>query len=292
MNTLEKKEALKFSKVLRASRKMKGVGQQDLAAAMGISQSLLSKLENALIIPSAPTWFYLCEFLEVQTDSGVKGFIDRRRDSTLSDIDRLGNFKIPKNYSYLQGSMTRTSRPLLHYFAKHLGEKKTKEYLKHKEIDPDFFVILDNPLNINFNLELLRTMINSGHLKKNDIPELTSFMKDSLMHGSLEKDYETQKDAKTLLGAFEKNLAKYETNWRYHFDLNKKDKVEIECLPQPHLNEFDLKSDSIDKFISDYRKNFIKEFLTEHKIKTKQIESLSSIYEGKEKCVYQIQLAQ
>ena len=235
MNTLEKTEAQKFAKVLRASRKMKGVGQQELASTLGVSQSLLSKMENGIIIPSAPVWFYICKFLEIQSDSGIKGYIDRRKESEVSNTNRLGSFRIPEKYSYLQGSMTRTSRPFLLYFAQRVGEKKTNEFIKGKKIDPDYFVILDVPLNINFNLDILRTLIASGNLKKKDIPEIASLMKTSFMHGELSSDYENEKDPRELLKALERNILKYDGNWKYSFNLNKKDRFEIECVPQPHL---------------------------------------------------------
>jgi transcriptional regulator with XRE-family HTH domain len=289
MNSLEKKEAVKFAKVLRASRKMRGINQQDLATSLGISQSLLSKLENALIIPSAPTWFYLCEFLGIHSDSGVKGFIDGRRDASISHLNQIGNFKIPRKYAYLQGSVTRTSRPLLHFFARYFDPQKTKEFIESKKVDPDYFVILDNPININFNLDIIRHLIQSGHLKKHNIHEITSTMQDSSIHGNLLHDYSEMTNSDELLKALERNIAKYDQNWKYRFHRSKKDLYEIEITPYPHLGEFDFETGSIDEFVRDYRKHFIRSFLSDYKVKTKNVDIIE---EGKERCICQIQLAQ
>ena len=54
--------------VLRSTRKKLGLTQIDLAKVMGISQSALSKMENAKLEPSARQWLEFCRATGIRAD--------------------------------------------------------------------------------------------------------------------------------------------------------------------------------------------------------------------------------
>lgn len=288
MNQHEKKEAHKFAQVLRSARKSKDISQVDLSRAIGISQGQLSKLEKGINVPSAPIWFRVCEALDIQAESGTFGYVDKLRDLSFSTSESQGSFKVPKRYSFLQGSMARTSRPFLSYLVKNAGAKKADEFIRSKKLDPDYFVVLDHPLNFNFNLDLINHLISSGMLKSKNIPELVGMINSSNMHGFLEKDYRKVHDARDLLQVLEKNIKKYSANWNYAFDFGRKNTVQIVSTPSDYLKEFEFDEKVLGGFLFEYTKQLLSNFLLVHKV---GVDSVVGKYEGSLKCTYQIPLA-
>jgi transcriptional regulator with XRE-family HTH domain len=68
--------ARKLAEIMHQARKEKGLTQQQVAQAMTISQSALSKMENGKLIPSAIEWFDFCRATGIAADSLGSG---RRR---------------------------------------------------------------------------------------------------------------------------------------------------------------------------------------------------------------------
>jgi len=56
------------ARILHALRKKKGLTQKAVADELGISQSNFSKMENALLEPSAIQWMTFCQLMGVNTD--------------------------------------------------------------------------------------------------------------------------------------------------------------------------------------------------------------------------------
>jgi transcriptional regulator with XRE-family HTH domain len=56
------------SRILHSLRKKKGMTQKAVADELGISQSNFSKMENALLEPSAIQWMTFCQIMGVSTD--------------------------------------------------------------------------------------------------------------------------------------------------------------------------------------------------------------------------------
>ena len=290
MNQHEKKEAHKFAQVLRAGRKSKNISQVELSKAIGISQGQLSKLEKGITVPSAPIWFRVCENLNIQSETGTLGYIDGLRNLSLSSSDQQGSFKIPKRYAYTQGSMSRTSRPLLSYFLKQAGAKKSEEFVKAQKLDPDYFAILDNPLNINFNLDLLKHLLSTGLLKPKNIPELAGFTTQSKMHGAIGEEYKKAHSGKELMELVEKNIQKYSLNWDYSFDYKSKGVLEIVSSPAEHLKEFELNEKELNGFIPEYTKQILIHLMAENHVKIDPSNGIQIKPDGNLKCVYRMSL--
>ncbi len=289
MNQHEKKEASKFAQVLRAGRKSRDVSQVELSSAIGISQGQLSKLEKGVTVPSAPIWFCVCDKLNIQSESGTLGYIDGLRDVSLSSSNYQGSFKIPKRYSHLQGSMNRTSRPLLAYLLKQAGTKKTEEFIRAQKLDPDYFALLDHPLNVNFNFDVIRHLLSSGLLKAKNISELAALSGSSKMHGAMTREYKKGQSARDLMDTFQKNTRKYSVNWDYGFDFSRKNTVEIVTTPAAHMKEFDMDEKELGGFISEYTKHFLLSLFEENNIKVDPA-AIQIKNEGNFKCVYRMGL--
>ena len=53
----DEKRTKKTARIMRAARKRNGLTQSEIAKRLQTSQANISKLENAMLIPSAPEWF-------------------------------------------------------------------------------------------------------------------------------------------------------------------------------------------------------------------------------------------
>lgn len=56
------------ARILHVLRKKKGLTQKQVADELGISQSNFSKMENALLEPSAIQWMTFCQLMGVSTE--------------------------------------------------------------------------------------------------------------------------------------------------------------------------------------------------------------------------------
>lgn len=84
MTSKEKSAAKKTCAIIRTARKTAGLTQQELAKKMDISQSALSKLENASLLPSAYQWFRFCEVTRIAPESFITGKIVRAKGAAKS----------------------------------------------------------------------------------------------------------------------------------------------------------------------------------------------------------------
>ena len=254
MNSYEKQECQKYSQVLRAGRRSRGVSQADLASAIGVSQGQLSKLEKGVTVMSAPAWFRICEVLDIPPETGLLGYIDWLKPCTLSNENRQGAFKIPKRYSYLQGSTARVFRPFLSHFARQLGEKKMDEFIRFKNLDPDYFTVIDHSLNFNFNTDLTHQMMSSGLLDQNGLKQVAALAAQEGEHGLLGQLYRKATSPFEILEVFQNNYSKYTVNWDFEFNYPKKNVLEIVSTSAPHLKEFNIDQNEQGILFSEYLK--------------------------------------
>jgi hypothetical protein len=109
---------------------------------LGISQSAISKVEQGLLVMSAPEWFQFCRITEISPSSIETGVIDIPSSTHLSSDSREGSFRIPKEYSRFKGSKMRGLRPFLYQFHSVLGQKSFERFFEEKKIDTDALAAL------------------------------------------------------------------------------------------------------------------------------------------------------
>lgn len=81
-----------ISLIFKSIRKIKDFTQSDLAEILGVSQSYLSKIESANMMPSAYHWMLFCEYFCIHPNSLFSGVIEHFDNEVLVD-QNLG----PKN---------------------------------------------------------------------------------------------------------------------------------------------------------------------------------------------------
>ena len=292
MTPQEKQDAVRISRVMRAGRKISGKNQTEVSKLIGVSQSALSKFESAILIPSASQWFRISQMLELDMiETFTFGTIDNGLSATLGNAYPKTTFKIPKKYAHSAGSKVRTIRPFLQYFETQIGEEKLERYLKENKVDPDFFVVQDNQLNIGFTLDLATHLIKAGKLGKKDIPVLTKPLSDSAMHGVMSKSYNMQKNEVQLLQTLVDNAKKYEINCDYKVEAAGRNSLDISVTPSEHLAQFDYKSALLGDFLCRYKKSYIQQFSTYKGAKRVEMEESECHFKGADRCVYHIKAA-
>jgi transcriptional regulator with XRE-family HTH domain len=288
MNAHERKAAKKIARIMRAARKQAGMNQMDLARKIAISQSALSKFENAHLIPSAPQWFVFCEVMGISADSLTLGYLDHIHPVTLNAAP--SGFKLPKRYSEQRGSSVRATLPFVAHFVSHHGEAAFNSLLSAQKIDPDFFVDLNNQLNINFCLDLARESIKAGYLKPGNVTDLTQWVAKPDMHGRLAQAYDAPANGIPLIASLISNAPVYDCNFKYEVQEQSNERIEISITPQEHLRHFQYRDDpALGDFLCQYKKQSLLAFGFRGGRPQLKLKEAECHYHGAQKCVYTLQ---
>ncbi len=208
------------STIVRAVRKFHQIKQADFAPILETSQSALSKIEAGNLELSASQWLSLCDKFTLDPRSIFTGKIENlgERKLKLESIIHVGGFDIPTQYSFLMGSSVRTAYPILKFMRLRLGEKRFESFLKSTGFDKDYFVIMNNPLNLKFIEHVVLFLLSEGCLSLNHVGSIIDLGQFKDIHSSLMTDFT---HTHGLDGATKKLLAKvkstYELNTSYEF---------------------------------------------------------------------------
>ena len=289
MNTHDKADIDRISRVMRAARKISGKGQIEVAKALEVSQSALSKFESRILIPSASQWFRFCKLFEVDSlEAFTFGTIDHGYRTSLKGCYPGSSFKVPKKYSHSPGSKVRTMRPFLHHFEAQIGEEKLEHYLKEQKVHPDFLVVQDNQMNIGFSLDLVTTMIGAGVLGKKDLSALTRPLADASMHGALRHKYDALQSGMQLIQSLIENVQQYEVNCDYKIESSEVKTIDLSISPAEHLERFDYKSSILGDFLCRFKKSYFQRFSTYQGGRPVEIEESECHFKGAGRCLYHI----
>lgn len=290
MNASEKKTALMIAQVMRASRKLGGLSQNEVAKKLGVSQGSLSKFESGALIPSAHHWVEFCSFLKVPTVSYLDGYIDRKNPVVLRDVDRIGGFKIPSRYGKMSASTSRSSRPMLQFFERELGSKHLSEFLEAKKMDPDLLYVLDVSYNVQFNMDIASHLIAKGALKSKNFSKLFDTLPRQKNHGFLHESYDQARDAMKLLEFAISSLNYYDRNASYQLIDAKAKQITVSVKNEKHTREFEASNEGLADFLCQYRKGWLQSMSRYGNHEASQIKERQCMYSGAESCVYQIAL--
>lgn len=228
------------SQVVRAVRKFHQIKQVDFAPLIQTTQSALSKIEAGQLELSASQWLSVCDKFVLDPRCLFSGKIENLGDRKLKveDCDRVGGFKIPEEYFHLMGSTVRTAYPLLKFMRIRLGEKRLEAFIKSTGFDKDYFVIMNNPLNIKFIEHIVLFLISERALSLNTISTILELGEFKDIHSSFLHDLDQSQAIET---ATKKLLSKvkhsYEQNTLYEFV---GEKEFVEARDQDFLQEFKL----------------------------------------------------
>lgn len=282
---------LKAAKVLRSARKGLGLSKRDVARELGLTVSYVSDLETAVAAPTATDWYHFCELTCISTDSLLVGQIERGGMATL-DHDTYGlNFNIPQEYREARGSKVKAMAPFLEFAELHLGPKEFEKYLVSKAFDPDFFVDLDQQVNLRFCMDLSRLLIQQQYLTPESLDALTSLATRSRTQGKFHQLYSDARDDSSLLFEVLSGARGYECNFDYVIEAGDSRSFDFSVRPEAHLAQFNYRDDStLGDFLCRYKKSYFEKFvgLSVRPTHAAQLEELECHYRGAPKCTYRL----
>jgi transcriptional regulator with XRE-family HTH domain len=275
---------------MRAARKRVGFSQTTVANQLGISQSALSKIESARLVPSAPQWFAFCELAGVSPDSLTTGYLDSLRPAVLLQQPEEG-FKLPRAYSTDRGSKVRAMMPFILYAKEAMGEEKFERYLESVKVDPDFFVDMDNQINLNFCLDLSKVLMDQGHLRADELGRLTQAATQGRVHGRLGTSYLDRPSMSQLLNLAFLNARQYECNFSYQLEEQSPAGLTVSIRPEKHLGAFKYKAEHLGDFLCRYKQGYFQKFATYTGGAGAQVKELQCHFHGADRCVYEFRAA-
>ena len=243
--------------IIRAVRKYNGFNQVDFARIIGVSQSSLSRLESGEASIELETWGRICSLFAIDYLAYKTGKLElKTKLNNVTDLKMYGGFKIPKRYSYLQGSTVRAALPFINLLPKK-GDIQ-KNYMKSLGFDPDYFSILEAPLNINFLNDIILEIRKRYRLQKLDQSnkKILKAFNDHDIHGHFTQRYYRSKNVHSQFNLFLKNSKFYELDFEWRNLDSEPNSTKFIFKKASHFNEFKL-SPELNDFHWNYRKIFV-----------------------------------
>lgn len=291
MNTLELSDIRRIAPVLRAVRKASGKKQSSIADMLQVTQATISAYESEKSIPSASQWFRFCkEFALSAEHAWDMGLIDANTANLAFPKDVQNCFRLPKRYLRYTGSKVRATRLFIKFFERKFGREKLLKFMEHSKIDPDFFVILGNELNLSFTIELLEQLIQGGMLNKNNLKEFVMPTLTSQIQGSLHATYMGCDSVNQLLRTLVKNINKYDVNNTYEIIEENQEGVFFSIHCREHMRFFPYKTDLLGDFFCSYKKEYLKYFCLYVQKLPADITEVECHFHGAKRCLYKIHL--
>lgn len=142
------------------------LSQSDLAQIVGVSRFKISRAEAGKCELSTSEWWNLIKHFNLDYDCPYKGLISTEVSPSQSEI-----FKVPYRFSHNAFTGGRIIHFHLANFENIFGKKGLEEFCLKEKLNPLYLVNINNPLNINFNMVLMQTLIMKGHLNSQKVLE-------------------------------------------------------------------------------------------------------------------------
>jgi len=283
--------AKKTARIMRAARKRRGLTQSEIAKLLQTSQANISKLENAMLIPSAPECFEFCDVMKIPAESLRTGTLDARLQATVRSEPHEGGFRLPKRYIDSRGTSVRAVMPLLTRAEKTLGDQRLNAALESMGLDPDVTVELSNVLNANFCMDLARLLIKEGAIENGDLTSLDPHYIQPICHGSLHQDYAGLQVPEELMKKWYSNIPFYCSNFEYRMEEQTADNMTLSVKACDHMKAFPYTGDPVlGDFMCRYFKQKLGTFPTYNGAPKAKVESLACMHKGDDRCIYKVTL--
>ena len=195
------------ARIFRVARKVTGMTQVEVAKAIGISQSSVSKYEAGILQPSALDWFNFCTLVNLDSTKALKdGYIDncsRIKEFFYKDM----GFTTPRRYKQNRHLKVREVLPMLVQYQAQFGEKGWLELAEKLKVDPDYFHVYDAPLSLNFLEDFMAQLPGTG---KGFLDQAAKLSGDLAMHGDLKSYYQNASFSPNVGLAYVKKTSLYE----------------------------------------------------------------------------------
>lgn len=161
----------KTAKLLRAGRKVRGINQSQMAEILGVTQSMVSKLESATLGPDAGVWYHFCQELSLDPDLTFRSGYVFVKGKKISKKNLA--FRFPKNYK-ANDLLVKEALPFISLIEELDLEQDFNEYCIGLKIDPDIFSVPN--LLIPFDVfSKLMDYIKSNKILKQSLNTVASF---------------------------------------------------------------------------------------------------------------------
>lgn len=287
--------SIEIGRILRATRRYTGHTQVQMAKELGVEQSAYSRIESGDQGLTTPQWFRFCEVTNIVPEAVRTGFIEfyddpaecpKKKDNMVAH-----RFKVPARYQLEAGTTTRELMPFLSYAERSWGERKADTFIETMGVSREFFMILNNRINLDFCLDLSRELIERGELNKKGVEQIASVATEPQIHGILRYRYEGAKTSIDVLSSLIESSRRYECNFKHEILSRNSDKMTVSIAPEPHLERFAYRDDPVlGDFLCTYKKAYFKKFATFGGRKGVSVEEKECHYHGprSHKCVYEI----
>jgi DNA-binding XRE family transcriptional regulator len=281
------------STVIRAARKRLGFSQTEMARKIGQSKATYFRIEAGESTFNMFEWHEFCELTKIPSDSWTRGLIDFNRspqEIRLEDGPHDGTFLLPERFSRFRGSMVRSIQLQLNYFRKYLGQERLNEFIKSRGIDPDFFVLCDHQINIQFLWDLMFELIEARVLDEDSLQRLCLPVAQPLTHGKYHSHYDGVRLSSELIVKLISSSPRYDVNYRYSIIDSGPKVMDLEVQEHEHLDAFQL-DPMLAKFMCAYRRSYIESFSSYGGHNALKFHELECAYDGGDRCIFRVPIA-
>jgi len=207
--------------ILKCVRKFHGLKQIEFCMKLNLTQGTLSKIESGTLDITAAQWMKLCSEFNVDPNSlfiGRLNLASSRLSPELLSAKRVNGFLIPDDFSREMGSSVRIAYPFIRMLENKYGFEYSRNFLESLGFDPDYFVVLSNPISIHVVEKLVLHLVNKKVLTQSSIPSLFQDLPAGCLHNPLINNGIVGLADKQKINMFIESIPKYyETDLEYKF---------------------------------------------------------------------------
>lgn len=236
--------------IMKAARKFKKLNQADVAAAIGCSQSALSKMEHNLLVPSAPQWFLFARFTAIPPEALETGVIDRHTKIKFNNDQVSLGFKLPKKYRTQRSEKVREVFPFLTYLSQK-DPSLHKEFLLATGIDSEFFLDFDNLINFQLMVDIVEFFINHKLYTNEIIQDIVNLGQNDIYWNHYALSWKRFRTPSDVLQEFVNEQPFFQND--FILKIRKDGNLFLDYSPEFHLKQT-VVPDSFIQFLNIYRK--------------------------------------
>lgn len=245
--------------IVETARKDAGLTQGELSDAVGVIQSTISRIEKGVLAPTLFHWIKACEVLNIPEEALSVGFLDRNTVTKITSGIKEGGYTLPKTYSDLKCIKVRNYLPLFCYIEEEFGEDTLQKIISDLKFKPNFFLNLDNQVNLNFADDFLITLGKYQKVDGRTMGRIVHYVASPKSHGVLSRHFNNASDQLDLMDRYLRNITKYHRVFfleNYHCD---EDKITFDAAyPEENQAIFDNMGEEKDEFLWQYYLSWMK----------------------------------
>lgn len=232
-------EREKIARVWRAGRLLAGLTQNQLAKALEIPQSSISKYETMNLEPSASDWFHFCQYVGIDAHKALNlGYIDSKTKFK-SKLYSTSLFNVPIRYRRDFSMKIREFIPIKEVIIREAGVKLWEKFVKAHDIEAEMFHVYDFQISYQLFLDLV------AWTKENSLDVLslaTDLAGSPDYQGLVSEQFATKTDPTSLMKKFSEIQGYYQNAVTTDFQISSQEATLSMHFHPAILEFFDLKS--------------------------------------------------